>query len=63
MGNSTYPQMPYTEITPHEYEEAKYNLFKIDMTPIYEGQSLDAIGESYCSTDSCEVKEVALNNA
>jgi ribonucleoside-triphosphate reductase len=63
MGNYTYPQMPYTEITAEDYENAKYELFKVDMTPIYEGAALDAIGEAYCSTDACEVKEVALNGA
>ena len=55
MGNETYPQMPYTQITKDEYEEYKYKLLPIDFTDVYAGMAADAIGEKYCSTDYCEV--------
>ena len=56
MGNAVYPQMPYTQITEQEYEEATMKLFELDLTGIYDGVAFDAIGESYCTTDACEVK-------
>ena len=55
MGNETYPQMPYTQITKEQYEEYKYKLLPIDFTDVYAGMAADAIGEKYCSTDFCEV--------
>jgi adenosylcobalamin-dependent ribonucleoside-triphosphate reductase len=55
MGNATYPQMPYTQITAEQYDEYKYKLLPIDFTDVYAGMAADAIGEKYCSTDFCEV--------
>ena len=60
-GNETYPQMPYTQITKDEYEKAKTALFPIDFSGVYAGMAADAIGESYCTTDSCEIKWVKEN--
>lgn len=56
MGNHTYPQMPYTQITEAEYEEATMKLMPIDFAGVYAGMAYDAIGEAYCTTDSCEIK-------
>jgi ribonucleoside-triphosphate reductase (thioredoxin) len=61
MGNFTYPQMPYTQITKEEYEESKMSLFPIDFTGVYSGMSADAVGEAYCTTDACEVKLIVEN--
>jgi adenosylcobalamin-dependent ribonucleoside-triphosphate reductase len=60
-GNFTYPQMPYTEIDAAEYQFAHLGLRKVDLSPIYDGDLdvIDAIGEAYCSTDACEIKEFA----
>jgi hypothetical protein len=55
MGNATYPQMPYTQISAEEYESATLSLLPIDFTDVYAGMASDAIGEKYCSTDFCEV--------
>jgi adenosylcobalamin-dependent ribonucleoside-triphosphate reductase len=55
MGNETYPQMPYTQITKEEYEANTLKLLPIDFTDVYAGMAADAIGEKYCSTDFCEV--------
>ena len=61
MGNFTYPQMPYTQITAEEYEEATMTLMPIDFVGVYAGMASDAIGENYCSTDACEVKLIKDN--
>jgi hypothetical protein len=55
MGNKTYPQMPYAQITAEEYESYKMKLLPIDFTDVYAGMAADAIGEKYCSTDFCEI--------
>jgi hypothetical protein len=61
MGNQVYPQMPYTQISKEEYEEATMTLFPIDLSGVYAGLASDAIGEAYCTTDACEVKLIKDN--
>jgi adenosylcobalamin-dependent ribonucleoside-triphosphate reductase len=61
MGNETYPQMPYTQITEKKYEDATMKLMPIDFTGVYAGMAADAIGEMYCTTDACEVKLIKDN--
>jgi adenosylcobalamin-dependent ribonucleoside-triphosphate reductase len=57
MGNKTYPQQPYTEITREEYNSYVGKIGKIDWSAIYDGNdNLDAESEKYCSTDACEIK-------
>lgn len=60
-GNDTYPQMPYTQIKEEEYNEAVSKLMPIDLTGVYAGMASDAIGERYCTTDSCEIKFIKDN--
>jgi adenosylcobalamin-dependent ribonucleoside-triphosphate reductase len=61
-GNAVYPQMPYTQITAEEYEnEGVMKLFPIDLSGVYAGMAIDAIGEAYCTTDACEVKLIKDN--
>jgi hypothetical protein len=60
-GNDTYPQMPYTQITEEEYVDQVDKLFPIDLTGVYAGMAADAIGERYCTTDSCEIKFIKDN--
>ena len=58
-GNFTYPQMPYQQITEEEYvNEGEMKLFPIDFAGVYAGMAADAIGESFCTTDACEVKMI-----
>lgn len=57
-GNHTYPQMPYTGISGDEYRFAVAKLTPVDLSGVYSGIALDAAGESYCSTDACELKVV-----
>jgi hypothetical protein len=57
MGNKTYPQQPYTEISREEYNSYVGTIGKIDWSAIYDGvENLEAEGEQYCSTDACEIK-------
>ena len=57
MGNKTYPQQPYTQITREEYNAYVGTIGKIDWSAIYDGvENLEAQGEAYCSTDACEIK-------
>ena len=57
MGNQTYPQQPYTEITEEEYLSYIGHIKKIDWSAIYDGvENLEAQGEAYCTTDACELK-------
>jgi len=63
MGNTVYPQQPYTKISEHQYQQASQGLKKIDLGPIYDGEdNTDAVGELYCTTDSCEIKDHKLNS-
>jgi ribonucleoside-triphosphate reductase (thioredoxin) len=56
IGNSVYTQQPYTSISEKEYEEYEMSLYKIDWSAIYDGiDNLEAVGERYCSNDSCLV--------
>lgn len=60
-GNFTYLQMPYTQITEEEYEKYASELFPIDFAGVYAGLAADAIGDNYCTTDSCEIKLITEN--
>lgn len=60
-GNSTYPQMPYTQISEEEYSSSMGSLFPIDFSGVYGGLAADAIGEAYCTTDACEIKFIKDN--
>ena len=60
-GNHVYPQQPYTQITEEEYLAAVGKLFPISLNGIYSGLGIDAVGESYCVTDACEVKLIVEN--
>jgi adenosylcobalamin-dependent ribonucleoside-triphosphate reductase len=54
MGNTIYPQQPYTQITKDEYESYIGKIKKINWSAIYDGvDNLEAEGEAYCTTDSC----------
>jgi adenosylcobalamin-dependent ribonucleoside-triphosphate reductase len=58
--STAYEQMPYTEISHKEWSNAAQSLSKVDLTPIYDGGAIDGVGESYCTTDACEIKGVKL---
>jgi adenosylcobalamin-dependent ribonucleoside-triphosphate reductase len=55
MGNKTYPQMPYAQITKKEFEEYRMKLMPIDFAEVYAGMTADALGEKYCTNDVCIV--------
>lgn len=56
MGGA-YEQMPYTEATEEEYAEAVKWLSKVPMDDVYAGNAADAVGEAFCSTDTCLMPE------
>ena len=57
MGNETFPQQPYNNITKEEYNSYVGKIAKIDWSAIYDGvENLEAVGEAYCTTDACEIK-------
>ena len=57
MGNETFPQQPYNNITKEEYNSYVGKIGKIDWSAIYDGvENLESMGEAYCSTDACEIK-------
>jgi ribonucleotide reductase alpha subunit len=57
MGNTVYPQQPYTKITKDQYAEYLGEIKKINWDAIYDGvDNLEALGENYCTTDVCEIK-------
>jgi len=62
MDDGVYTQMPYTQSNADEYETGRMTLFPIDLKGVYEGMAFDAVGESYCTTDACEVKLIRDNN-
>ena len=59
MGNKVYPQMPYSSISVEEYQTAAENLLRVPLGLLYDGDmdAVDAIGESFCSTDACILRE------
>jgi ribonucleoside-triphosphate reductase (thioredoxin) len=60
MGNHTYPQQPYTQITKEEYDTYVGKVAHINFDAIYDGiENLDSVGEMYCTTDYCEIKTVS----
>lgn len=60
MGNHTYPQQPYTQITKEEYDAYVGKISHINFDAIYDGiENLDSVGEMYCTTDYCEIKVVS----
>jgi ribonucleoside-triphosphate reductase (thioredoxin) len=60
MGNHTYPQQPYTQITKEEYDSYVGKVAHINFDAIYDGiENLDSVGEMYCTTDYCEIKTVS----
>lgn len=61
MGNTVYPQMPYSQISEEEYDAYAMKLFPIDFAGVYEGLAADAVGEAYCTTDACEIKLIKDN--
>jgi len=54
-GKDVYPQQPYTEISEDEYKKYVGTLKKISLASIYKKNALDAAGEAYCTTDTCEI--------
>ena len=50
----TYEQMPYTQADASEIEEASMTHFPMDTDYLY-SNGVEAIGEKFCSTDTCTI--------
>lgn len=58
MGNTVYPQQPYTQISEEEYFSYLGQIKQINWSAIYDGvDNLEAVGEAYCTTDSCMITQ------
>lgn len=56
LDKNAYPQMPYAEITPTEYEQWGLKLMTIPTDDLYTAANAVApVGEEFCTTDVCEV--------
>lgn len=55
IGNETYPQMPYEEISKEKYEEMLLKVKPIDFAEYYRSGGEDTVAEKYCTNDSCDV--------
>jgi ribonucleoside-triphosphate reductase len=63
MGNTVYPQQPYTQITSEEYDGYGGQLLPVDFDTVYQGAALEAAGEAYCTTDRCELPSLRTPGA
>lgn len=50
-----YRQMPYERIDDIRYDKLTSNVSLLDWDRLYAGESLDAVGEAYCTSDRCEL--------
>jgi ribonucleotide reductase alpha subunit len=55
-GEKKYPQMPYETMPENSILELSSKIQPVDWNALYDGESLDAQGESGCTNDYCEVK-------
>lgn len=62
MGKETYLQMPYQSMTQSEYDEVEGTCLPVDLGPVYRGNALEAVGDNYCTTSSCEIRAVTEAN-
>ncbi len=52
-----YAQMPYERIDTAAYDAKVKKVKYLDWNRLYDGDSLDAVGEAYCTTDVCEIRK------
>jgi ribonucleoside-triphosphate reductase (thioredoxin) len=55
-GEQAYAQMPYEAVSEERFEHLRTGISRIDTEALY-NTTFDAIGERYCSNDSCEVPQ------
>ena len=54
-GNTVYQQQPYTKITEAQYIQWTSELKPIDLSKVYAGGAMEAVGEAFCANDTCEL--------
>lgn len=55
VSGGSYRQMPYERIDEETFVSATANVRYLNWDRLYNGASLDAVGEAYCSNDVCEI--------
>lgn len=55
MGNTVYDQQPYQELSQMQYNEIEGTALPVDLSSVYSGKALDAVGEAGCTNDTCEI--------
>lgn len=55
--NGAYRQMPYERIDEEQFDRNVANVRYLNWDHLYGGNSLDAVGEAYCTTDHCEIPQ------
>lgn len=55
MDGGTYAQMPYEQIDEDELELRQAKVARLDMDALYGSKAQDAVGEAYCTNDTCEL--------
>lgn len=65
IDSGQYEQMPYEAISDADYDAVvdSTNLLPLDWQRLYAGEAWDGEGESGCTTSSCEVRNLATENA
>lgn len=59
MGNQIYGQMPYENLETIEWvKRLTQEVFPVDLSAAYGGAAKDAEGESFCTTDACEIRSL-----
>lgn len=56
LSAGAYPQMPYQEVDPEEFEKMRSKVQPIDWDKWY-AQGNDAQGDKFCSNDTCEIPQ------
>jgi ribonucleoside-triphosphate reductase len=55
IDNTQYNQMPYTRCSEDEYLSESARIKPVDLSPRYLGENEDAVGEKFCTTDTCTI--------
>lgn len=59
MGNQVYGQMPYENLGIIDWaRRLEQEVFPVDLSAAYGGEAKDAEGESFCTTDACEIRSL-----
>ena len=55
MTEGIYAQAPYERVSLDRWKNLWENVSPMDWDRLYDGEALEAEGEKYCTTDSCQL--------